>query len=213
MSNYDQQLYSKASMSNSQKQLLQNGSPDTIFDSIFKEKKNKAKELAIANERRIEIIKEKLREHGTGYTADEQRAKDFITKNEQHRIEQLKNDAAVEEQKKKERHQKELETKAYLDRQIAMKQEKKAMEKRSTEDHAKVVRADVQDFERSKHEKKQQHKQVLIAHREQLMKQIGDHRSAQVTSAMASHELAINKDILESIEGNSPKEKIIKRPF
>jgi|LauGreDrversion4_2_1035121.scaffolds.fasta_scaffold101754_3 hypothetical protein len=39
-----------------------------------------------------------------------------------------------------------------------MKQEKKAMEKRSTEDHAKVVRADVQDFERSKHEKKQQHK-------------------------------------------------------
>ncbi len=45
------------------------------------------------------------------------------------------------------------------------------------------------------------------------MRQIGDHRSAKVTSAMASHELAINKDIIESIEGNSPKEKIIKRPF
>lgn len=53
--------------------------------------------MALANERRIEVIKEKLREHGAGYSADEQRAKDFISKNEQHRLEQLKHDAEIED--------------------------------------------------------------------------------------------------------------------
>jgi hypothetical protein len=70
----------------------------------------------------------------------------------------------------------------------------------------------VQEFERSKHDKKVQHQQVVQAHRESLIRQIGDHRAAKVTSAMAQHEIAINKDIIQSIEGKS-QAQTIKRPF
>jgi hypothetical protein len=77
---------------------------------------------------------------------------------------------------------------------------------------AKVIRADVQEFEKSKHDKKVHHQQVVQAHRDSLIRQIGDHRAAKVTSAMAQHEMAINKDIIQAIDGSSPA-KIIKRPF
>ena len=99
-----------------------------MLDSLFQEKRNKAKEYALQNERRIEAIKEKMYSSsfaggGGGNTNgglfnDEGRVIEYIQKNEMQFKEQLKKEAQDEERKKKDKQMKELETKAYLDMQV-----------------------------------------------------------------------------------------------
>jgi hypothetical protein len=98
---------------------------------------------------------------------------------------------------------------------VAFKYEKKVQERETEDHHALIVKADVQAFERSKQEKKQNHQKVVQAHRDQLIRQIDGHRELKAAHAMAPQEFAINKRIIDEVEGSSPNgsPKLVKRPF
>lgn len=49
-----------------------------MLDGLFQEKRNIAREMAAANERRIEVIKEKLAQQGATVGVDDVRTKEFI---------------------------------------------------------------------------------------------------------------------------------------
>lgn len=127
----------------------------------------------------------------------------------------MKQEAKNEEAKKRERQLKERETKAFLDMQVALKNERRVLEKDHDQKHAQVVQADVQAFERSKKDMKSEHEKQMHAHRDSLMRQINEHKHAKATG-MAPQEYAINKRIIEEVEGKSPPESpehLKKRPF
>ncbi len=92
--------------------------PTDMLDGLFQEKRNIAKEMAQQNERRIEVIKEKMASLGASVSVDDGRTKVFIEKNERLHLEQLKQEQANEDRKKRERAMKEKETKAFLDMQV-----------------------------------------------------------------------------------------------
>jgi hypothetical protein len=99
--------------------------------------------------------------------------------------------------------------------QVAMKNERKVLDKEGDQKHALIVRADVQAFEMSKKDKKSDHEKQVQAHRDSLMRQINDHKYNK-GQTMATHEFAINKRIIEEVEGISPPESpehLRKRPF
>lgn len=103
-----------------------------------------------------------------------------------------------------------------MDMQVAAKSEQKQAEKQSDYRHAAVVHADVQAFEQSKKDRRKDHEKVVLAHRESLMKQIDEHKLNKGKGAMVPHEFAINKRIIEEVEGVSPPGspgQPVKRPF
>ena len=152
-----------------------------MLNQLFEQKRNVAKEMMAVKERRIELIQEKMHMtgHGAGLAAsgDESRLKDYMSRAEQQAREIDRQQALKEERKKMERKIKEAETKAYLDQQVAAKQEKKDFEKRNEERIAKFVQADVQAFERSTKEHKIEHKTKMNAHLESLVKQIDENKA------------------------------------
>lgn len=74
-------------------------------------------------ERRIELIQEKMQTTGGGLAAsgDESRLRDYMSRTEQQAREMDRQQALKEERKKMEKKMKEAETKAYLDQQVAAK--------------------------------------------------------------------------------------------
>lgn len=106
-----------------------------------------------------------------------------------------------------------METKAYLDKQVALKHERRANERVHEQQHARLVHEDVAAFERSRHERKLKQEQSMRAHRDGLIRQIDAHREARHSGAGAgAHEVAINKKIIEEVDTgltHSPS----KRPF
>ena len=180
---------------------------ENMLDSLFQEKRNISKEMMAQNEKRIEIIKERMQT-----VTDTQRARDFVSKTEQLREEQLRQEQLKEDLKRKERKAQELETKAFLDQQIAAKLQKKESEKMSEQRHAQNIHADVVAFERSKKDVKREHDKVHHAHREELVKQIGEHKTLKGKAVMAPQEYAINKQIIDEVVGGSPQQAV-KRPF
>lgn len=91
-----------------------------------------------------------------------------------------------------------------MDMQVAMKHERKVLEKETEQKHAAIVKQDVQAFERSKNDKRKELEQKVTKHRESLIKQIDDHKQTK-GGLMAPQEFAINKRIIEEvIGGGSP---------
>ena len=114
---------------------------------------------------------------GLAASGDESRLRDYMSRTEQQAREIDRQQAIKEERKKMEKKMKEAETKAYLDQQVAAKQEKKDFEKRNEDRIAKFVHADVQAFEKSKNEHKIEHRTKMNAHLESLVKQIDENKS------------------------------------
>lgn len=52
--------------------------PQDMLDGLFQEKRNISKELGAINEKRIEVIKERLAQQGAAVGVDDQRTKEFI---------------------------------------------------------------------------------------------------------------------------------------
>ena len=74
--------------------------------------------MMAVKERRIELIQEKMQTTGSGGLAasgDESRLRDYMSRTEQQAREMDRQQALKEERKKMERKMKEAETKAYLD--------------------------------------------------------------------------------------------------
>ena len=114
---------------------------------------------------------------GLAASGDESRLRDYMSRTEQQAREMDRQQALKEERKKMEKKMKEAETKAYLDQQVAAKQEKKEFEKRNEDRIAKFVHADVQAFEKSKNENKLEHRTKMNAHLESLVKQIDENKT------------------------------------
>lgn len=70
---------------------------------------------------------------------DDKRAIEFIQKNTAQQSQLAKHEAMEEDRKKRERQLKELETKAFLDLQVAAKYQKKEQEKIFDAKHAQIV--------------------------------------------------------------------------
>jgi hypothetical protein len=119
---------------------------------------------------------------------------------------------------------KEAETKAFLDQQVAMKNEKREMEKEAEERIAKIVQADVQAFEKSKRDHKYEHRNKMNAHLESLIKQMDENKAvpkgaphtSKIGMSLAEQELLINKKLIEDVEKAAQlpgAPGTIKRPF
>jgi hypothetical protein len=97
---------------------------------------------------------------------------------------------------------------------VASKHEKKVIEKQTDYRHAAIVHADVKAFEDSKKDRRKEHERVVLQHRESLMKQIDEHKNMRgIKGVMAPQEFALNKRIIEEVEGISPPDSPVKRPF
>lgn len=195
-----------------------------MLDSLFQEKRNKAKEYAIQNERRIEAIKEKMYsssfagggDNRGGLFNDEGRVIDYIQKNELQFKEQLKKEAQDEERKKKDKQMRELETKAFLDMQVQAKHNKKELERANDQRHAKVVYEDVRNFEMSTKQMKDQRERKAKDNLEDIKRQIDEqHMNKHKPQGMAPQEFMINKRLIDEVERKSPPASPVhvKRPF
>ena len=154
------------------------GMGNDMLNQLFEQKRNVAKEMMAVKERRIELIQEKMNTSGNVFAAkgDESRLKDYMSRTEQQAREIEKQLALKDEKKKQEKKKKEAETKAFLDHQVAAKQEKKEWERKNEDRIAMIVHADVKAFEKTKQENKYEHRQKMNAHLDSLVKQIDENK-------------------------------------
>lgn len=159
-----------------------------------------------------------------GSIAGDGKLQEFLSKVDKHSKDQAKQESMREERKAAERKQKELETKAFLDKQVEAKKERKEYEKIKEHQLAEKVYADVQAFETSKREQKVTHMNKMHQHLDGLMKQIEETKSipkkaphvAKIGISLAEHELLINKKLIEDVDGDKAfpgSPNTIKRPF
>jgi hypothetical protein len=93
------------------------GMGNDMLNQLFEQKRNFSKEMMAVKERRIELIQEKMNTSGNVFAAkgDESRLKDYMSRTEQQAREIEKQLALKDEKKKQEKKKKEAETKAFLD--------------------------------------------------------------------------------------------------
>lgn len=157
-------------------------------------------------ERKIELIKDQI-------IGDQAKRNAHMEKTiERVRQEQDSYLAKLEEQKKRELKQKELETKKYLDLQIQEKKAKDTLVKAQDSMDAVYINKDVRAFEEQERKRKEQLEKVMREHQASLQQQMGNKSKGPV---MAVHEFQLNKKIIEQIETgnsltNSPPQK---KPF
>ena len=201
--------------------------------SIFKEKHNKARELAEKNERRIELIQDKMNLTTSGFDskkgvagsiAGDAKLQEYLNRVEYHQKEQDHQQALRERNKAEERKKKEMETRDYLDRQIEAKKERREREKNQEHRLAERVQADVKAFEESRRESKIHQQNKMGAHLDGLMRQIEEQKAipknaphvAKIGMSVEKQELLLNKKLIEDVEADAPlpgPKATIKRPF
>ena len=160
----------------------------------------------------------------SGSIAGDGKLQEYLSRAEHHARDQARLAEQREEKKAADRKQKEMETKAYLDRQVEAKREKKEQEKYKEHALAEKVHADVQAFEKSKRDHQIQHQNKMHSHLDGLLRQIEDGKGvskkaphvAKIGLSIAEHELLINKKLIEDVEngeGFPGSPQTIKRPF
>lgn len=159
-----------------------------------------------------------------GSIAGDGKLQEYLNRVEYHQREQDQQQAQREKQKVDDRKKKEMETKAYLDRQVEAKKERKEQEKHNDQRLGVKVNADVKAFEETKRENKMNYQNKMNQHLDGLMKQIEEQKSipkkaphvAKIGTAVEEQELLINKKLIEDVEADAPlpgQRATIKRPF
>eukprot|EP00347_Sterkiella_histriomuscorum_P009483 403341038 len=166
-----------------------------MFDQIFAQKKNISLEKGKIAEKKIELIKDQIVGDQAQRNAKIDRTIERVQKEQESYL------AKLEEQKKKELKQKEIETKRYLDLQMQEKKAKDGLHKVQDNMDARFINSDVKAFEEQERKKREELDRIMRDHQNSLQQQM--QKPKQKNAAMAQHEFMLNKQIIENIESQN----------